>query len=132
MLTSNEIAVVSTIPWDSYLIRQHIWSYPEDAVVGWTLDRVPLEEVFFFVIQTYNTTFIYLILSRPVFQYAYLPTNQHRTREHGKSTYIKSKVGQAVLVGAILSGVYMLNSGGKCLYIGLILSWAGPFILLLW
>ncbi|KAI7170290.1 hypothetical protein KC352_g25083, partial [Hortaea werneckii] len=26
------VAVLSTIPWDSYLIRTNIWSYPPNAV----------------------------------------------------------------------------------------------------
>jgi hypothetical protein len=63
-----QVAVSATIPWDSYLIRTGIWSYPSHVVAGPTLLDIPLEEVFFFVIQTYNTTLLYLILSKPTFQ----------------------------------------------------------------
>jgi len=35
-------------------------------------------------------------------------------------------------VVAIVSGALMILNGGEGLYMGLILVWAGPFVLLLW
>ena len=39
---------------------------------------------------------------------------------------------QAILVVAITMGAWMVVGGGEGMYMGLILVWAGPFILLLW
>lgn len=66
------VAVSATIPWDSYLIRTGVWSYPPNVIVGPTLFSIPLEEVFFFVIQTFNTTLLYLILNKPILHPVYL------------------------------------------------------------
>ncbi|KAL8694254.1 MAG: hypothetical protein Q9218_001080 [Villophora microphyllina] len=57
-LTECQIAVVSTTPWDSYLIRRRIWTYPAHVIVGPTLFQIPAEEVFFFVIQTEAVFFL--------------------------------------------------------------------------
>ncbi|KAF2856543.1 Lycopene beta-cyclase [Plenodomus tracheiphilus IPT5] len=123
------IAVVSTIPWDSYLIRTRIWSYPDHVIVGATLFDIPLEEVFFFVVQTYNTSLLYLILSKPTFQPVYLCTE--RDALHGSWRY-KRLIGQAFLLGAIAWGWYCVREHSLGTYTGLILVWAGPFLLLLW
>ncbi|RSL83516.1 hypothetical protein CEP51_004461 [Fusarium floridanum] len=116
------IAVISTIPWDSYLIRHQIWTYPPGAIVGPTLLDIPAEELFFFVIQTFNTSLLYLILSKPAFHPIYLD------REHGSHR----ATGQAVLIGAILYGLSSVHDAKEGTYLGLILIWACPFLLLLW
>ncbi|KAG0650248.1 terpanoid synthase [Hyphodiscus hymeniophilus] len=124
------VAVVSTIPWDSYLIRRKIWTYPPRVVVGPLLFSIPLEEVFFFVIQTYNTSLIYLLMSKPVFNPSYL-----RPRKDHKSPIpyrVQRKLGAVVLVAAVMYGMILIWSGGEGTYLGLILAWAGPFALLLW
>ncbi|RMJ15852.1 hypothetical protein CDV36_004461 [Fusarium kuroshium] len=116
------IAVISTIPWDSYLIRHQIWTYPPGAIVGPTLLDIPAEELFFFVIQTFNTSLLYLILSKPMFHPIYLD------REHGPHR----GTGQAILIGAILYGLSSVHDAKEGTYLGLILIWACPFLLLLW
>ncbi len=40
--------------------------------------------------------------------------------------------GTGAFIVGILAGVNMIISGRRGLYMGLILVWAGPFILLLW
>ncbi|XMA14818.1 hypothetical protein WAI453_007609 [Rhynchosporium graminicola] len=118
------IAVVSTIPWDSYLIRRKIWTYPPHVIVGPTLFDIPAEEVFFFVIQTYNTSLLYLLLSKPVFYPAYLPNHKHHTN--------KLNLGHAILAILVVGGGWLIWRGKEGTYMGLILAWAGPFALLLW
>ncbi|PQE22891.1 putative geranylgeranyl-diphosphate geranylgeranyltransferase (AL-2) protein [Rutstroemia sp. NJR-2017a BBW] len=124
------IAVVSTIPWDSYLIRRKIWTYPPHVIVGPKLFSIPAEELFFFVIQTYNTTLLYLLLSRPVFHSAYLVGRKDRHARIPMST--ARNIGQLVLGALITAGGFMIWQNGKGTYLGLILAWAGPFALLLW
>ncbi|GME65441.1 phytoene dehydrogenase [Neofusicoccum parvum] len=129
------IAVVSTIPWDSYLIRTRVWTYPAHVILGPTLFDIPAEELFFFVIQTYNTSLLYLLLSKPVFFPVYLRA------EGGKSNALQGRkpswrkyqwTGQAVLALGIGLSLRMVQVGGRGTYIGLIILWAFPFLLLLW
>ncbi len=117
------IAVVSTIPWDSYLIRRRIWTYPPSVIIGPTWFSIPAEELFFFVIQTYNTSLLYLILSKPIFHPSYLVP-----RKLKKSGF----VGQSILAFLVLAGVGLIWKGNEGTYLGLILAWAGPFAFLLW
>ena len=125
------VAVISTIPWDAHLIRRKIWTYPPGVIIGPTLFSIPLEEVFFFVIQTYNTCILYLLISTPVFKPAYLVGTE---TGNGLLARLKTRraVGQVIIIAVILAGAVQLWKGGEGTYLGLILVWAGPFILLLW
>ena len=121
------IAVVSTIPWDSYLIRTGIWSYPANVIIGPTLFDIPLEEVFFFVIQTFNTTLLYLILNKPILHPVYLV----KEKKGDKWKYIKL-IGQVAAALVIKKGVDFVRAGEEKTYLGLVLVWALPFLFLLW
>jgi 15-cis-phytoene synthase/lycopene beta-cyclase len=121
------IAVVATIPWDSYLIRRKVWTYPLSVIIGPTLFSIPAEEVFFFVIQTYNTTFLYLILNRPIFHPNYLPSDKPQ-----KTPGFQWNAGQVILAASVIIGGGLIWRGSEGTYLGLILAWAGPFALLLW
>ncbi|ROW16388.1 hypothetical protein VPNG_02722 [Cytospora leucostoma] len=117
-------AVVATIPWDSYLIRHDVWTYPPDAIVGPTLWSIPAEELFFFVIQTYNTTLLYQLLNKPLLHAEYLLSSRIAIGLH--------RLIQAVLVIFTLAGLWLVSVGGPGTYLGLILSWACLFALLTW
>lgn len=123
--------MTATIPWDSYLIRTNIWSYPPDAVFGGTLFDIPYEEVFFFVIQTYNTTLLYLLLSRPVLKECNL-VREDRSTPTGRR-WKSIKIGGQILLSLGLKKAWdWIQEGGQKTYLGLILIWALPFLLLLW
>ncbi|KAJ4256172.1 hypothetical protein NW762_009249 [Fusarium torreyae] len=115
-------AVVSTIPWDSYLIRNRIWTYPPGVVVGLTAWDIPVEELFFFVIQTLNTSLLYMLISKPTFHPIYL----------GKNKAWGKIAGQILFASAIIFGLTSVSHGGEGMYLGLILIWACPFLLFLW
>ena len=121
------IAVTSTIPWDRYLIRTHIWSYPPHAVLGLHLFDIPVEEVFFFVIQTFNTSLLYMICSQPNLGPVFLVKEQ-------KGDVWKSikPAGQVLLALGVARGVRGVQTGGENTYLGWILVWALPFLFLLW
>ena len=130
------VSIVSTTPWDSYLIRSRIWTYPPDAVIGTTLFDIPIEEYFFFIIQTYITSLIYLILSKPTFHPIYLQVERSQPRngrpERGQNwRYIKLG-GQLVLALTLRYSVKLVRDGGHGMYMGMILIWATPFLTLLW
>lgn len=112
------------------MIKTGIWTYPPNAILGPTLFRIPAEEIFFFVIQTYNTSLLYLLLSKPTFHPVYL-RGQKLLRDSGRLR-IWRWLGTVAIVTGILAGVMLIAKGKAGLYMGLILAWAGPFILLLW
>lgn len=121
------IAVVATTPWDSYLIKTKIWSYSSDVIIGPTLFEIPLEELFFFVIQTYNTTLLYLLLNKPIFHPVYL----RHEKKSDPWKYAKL-AGQLVGALAIKKALGMIKEEGTGVYLGMILVWAVPFLVLLW
>lgn len=119
------IAVTATIPWDSYLIRHSVWTYPPDVVIGPTLLSIPAEELFFFVIQTYITSLLYHVLNKPLLHAEYLGSESWLTRG-------VHRIVQVVTSSLALLGLSLISNGGPGTYLGLILIWACPFALLTW
>ncbi|CAM1502226.1 Fc.00g042100.m01.CDS01 [Cosmosporella sp. VM-42] len=122
------IAVIATIPWDSYLIRTGVWTYPEDGILGYTLFDIPVEELFFFVIQTWITSLLYIFCNKPVLHAQYL--NSPATTPKWISRW--RLFGQVLLAGLSLTGGYLVRQGSDGTYLGLILAWACPFALFTW
>lgn len=122
------IAFTATLPWDSYLIHHGVWTYPPDAIAGPRLFAVPAEELFFFVIQTYITSMLYILFNKPVLHAQYL-TNQYDASPAVKTVRL---IGQIFLAGCTAIGGYLVQKGGEGTYLGLILVWACPFALLTW
>ena len=122
--------MLATTPWDSYLIHNRIWTYPENVIIGPTLFKIPAEEIFFFVIQTYNTSILYLILSKPTFHSVYL--RGERLLHDGRRLRLWRWLGALIIMLVIGFGCMLVNSRAEGLYLGLIIVWAGPFVLLLW
>lgn len=110
------MALVYTTPWDNYLVANNIWMYGLDRVL-FVIGYVPIEEYSFFILQTLLTsTWCYLVL---------------RTFKcHQKSS---AKVYKHL---TLLPLFFLLGLGLWCLwypstrYMGLILSWALPVLLL--
>ncbi|KAG9875187.1 Lycopene beta-cyclase, partial [Aureobasidium melanogenum] len=88
---------------------------------------IPLEEVFFFIIQTYNTSLLYLLFSKPTFHPIYL----RRQEKNDRWKYFKL-AGQLVLGLLLKKAINLVKDEGAGTYMGLILVWAVPFLLLLW
>lgn len=122
------VAVTATIPWDDYLIRQRVWTYPPNVIIGPKLLSIPAEEVFFFVIQTYTTTLLYFILGRTSFYPSYLVVNTTEKPEN----HAPRIVGQIIIGLLTATGFVLSYRGGEGTYLGLILAWAGPFCMMLW
>ncbi|KAL4891160.1 phytoene synthase [Aspergillus ambiguus] len=116
------VSLIATIPWDSYLVRNRIWTYHPDAVTGYTLFSIPLEEVFFFVIQTYNTSLLYTILTRKLVLPAYLRESSNRQRT----------AGTILLLILALGGGAAVYCGHRYTYLGLIVVWTSPWLLIQW
>lgn len=98
--------------------------------MGPTLFAIPAEEIFFFVVQTYNTSLLYLLLSKPTLHPIYLRGGAPQ-RDRSQLRLWRT-IGQIGLLGAIVMGALMVGTNGEGMYMGLIVVWAGPFLLLLW
>lgn len=122
------IAVTATIPWDSYLIRRGVWSYPGGGILGPTLFSIPVEELFFFVVQTYMTSLVYIICSKPVLHAQCLSSPATRPRWMPRV----AASGQALLMLATALGLALATRQGETTYLGLMLAWACPFALITW
>jgi 15-cis-phytoene synthase/lycopene beta-cyclase len=96
---------------------------------------IPAEEVFFFVIQTYTTSLLYLILNKATFHPIYLSSERQedQSQSSGSEKWRLYKLsGQFVLVLGLSAAWIMFNAGGTGTYMGLIIGWAFPFLLFLW
>lgn len=98
-------------------------------MLGPTLFAIPLEEFFFFVIQTYLTSTIYHLLSRPVLHALLLP----RTPTLAASASRRAALGSATLLATFFLACSVLVAGaGRASYLALIIAWTTPFLALLW
>lgn len=122
------ISFTATLPWDAYLIKSNVWSYPPEAILGPRLWGIPYEELFFFVIQTYITSMFYILVNKPALQVQYLVSQRNPS---GTVKGIKIAVA-VLLVGATLYGAHLVRLTGPGTYLGLILVWASPFTLITW
>ena len=79
------------------------------------------------MIQTYNSSLLYLLLSKPTFHPAYL-------RGSKDDSYLSRTkwAGVGILIVAFVSGCVLFRLRGHGFYLGLILIWSTPFLLLLW
>ena len=100
-------------------------------MLGPTIWQIPIEEVFFFVIQTYNTTLLYMLFSKPVLHSVYLVKEDKASKDGKKWQYIKF-AGQALFGLAVKKGIDYIRAEGPKTYLGLILVWAAPFLFMLW
>ncbi|MGB3543909.1 lycopene cyclase domain-containing protein [Rubrivirga sp.] len=113
------IAFVYTTPWDNYLVAREIWTYPPGRVLA-TIGFVPVEEYAFFGIQT-------------IIAGLWLRLFQARWDRVPEPSGRGVRWPGIALFGAItVAGVAMLLAAGHWLYLGLILAWAGPPLLLQW
>lgn len=104
-------------------------------IIGPRLFDIPLEEVFFFIIQTYNTSLLYLIFSKPTFQPVYLRVERSKSHPLGPRNTLWPRyrlLGQLAFAAIIAWGWRLVKANDVGTYAGLILVWAGPFLLLLW
>lgn len=111
------VAVVYTTPWDAYLIQRGVWA--STAVAGTALG-IPAEEYAFFVLATVITCAAWAVM-----------WPRARWNDATPST--------PLLIAGIVALLSMAAFGAACvvwsdrtLYLGLLLLWASPVLLLQW
>lgn len=116
------IALVYTTPWDNYLVASGVWGYGPGRVVG-TIGWVPIEEYLFFLLQPLLTGMLfYIFLARLLREgLPEPPAAAGRVRFWGALPWL-ALAAEGLLLLPTESGRYM----------GLILVWAAPLILVLW
>jgi 15-cis-phytoene synthase / lycopene beta-cyclase len=133
LLTCIQVAVTYTIPWDSYLISTRVWTYPSDAVLGPTFFNIPIEELFFFVVQTYITALLYILVNKPTLYVTYLLDDTDTRKSDASSVQFRKRLGQLFFACFTLSSLFFAalpSSNGT--YLALICVWAGPVLFALW
>ena len=112
------LAFVYTTPWDNYLVKNKIWWYGPDKVMG-VIGYVPIEEYCFFILQTVFTGILLWMWRRPFL-----------SSDEGEA--LSPKIVGAVIYGGLsIAGIIMFFKD-ETKYLGLILGWACPVMLLQW
>jgi lycopene cyclase domain-containing protein len=112
------LAVSYTTPWDNYLVKSGIWIYGEGRILG-TIGYVPIEEYCFFVLQTVLSG-LFCFLLQQAFPLVKIAQKQNLNK------IVMICYGFFFLLGVVCLGFE------KTRYLGLILAWAMPVILLQW
>ncbi|WP_276259350.1 lycopene cyclase domain-containing protein [Haloglomus litoreum] len=128
------LAFVYTTPWDSYLIRQGAWSYGEGTTVA-RLFAVPLGEYLFFVIQPVLTAlWLYLLPAGPA-------GGATEARADGGAAFATGRArrvtpGERALGaaggGLVAFGGWLALGLDGGLYLGTLLLWAAPVLVVQW
>ncbi len=115
------VAVAYTTPWDNYLVASDVWSYDPELVTGLRLGYVPIEEYSFFVLQSLLAGSWAQFLARR------LPMAESSP---DASTHPQARALATGTLGLIwAASVYSLFRRPDN-YLGLILGWALPPIML--
>jgi len=125
LLALNIIVVLFTFPWDNIAIRWGVWDFPNDRLL-FRIDRLPIEELAFFVLQTLQVSFLTLALCA-------LNTRAHEHQPHLTTDTLVP--GGILIVFWLLVGVSTRSwrkSNRAITYAWHLLYWFSPVILLQW
>ncbi len=115
------VAVLYTTPWDNYLVATGVWYYDPKLVSGIKIGWVPIEEYIFFMLQSLLAGLWLLFLARRIAREGVVFPNRH------SASWLPIAILGMLWIGA----VFMLFAGwGPGTYLGLILAWSIPPILL--
>ena len=115
------------------MIRTGVWTYPPDGILGITLLAIPAEELFFFVIQTYITSLLYVLINKPTLYMTHLIDDTDTTQQGTRRLILRKRIGQGFFLSFTLSSYYFYSlPWRRGTYLALICGWAGPVLLALW
>ncbi|MCS7252128.1 MAG: lycopene cyclase domain-containing protein [Thermoflexus sp.] len=118
------IALVYTTPWDNFLVARGIWTYDPARVIGWVIGWVPIEEYAFFVLQPLLVGMWGALLWR-------VPKGKW-TPSPARSARWRWTLGIAGLGLWIANLMIWRVWGNPWMYMGLILIWGLPPLILQW
>lgn len=114
------IAVAYTTPWDNYLVAQQVWRYGQERVLA-VVGFVPIEEYLFFALQPLLTGLWVLGVRATSVATASPCSHRRAVRAVGGLMYLT--------LGIV--GLILLQRTATT-YLGLILVWSAPMLLLQW
>lgn len=123
------VAITYTIPWDSHMIAEGVWSFAPSQVSGIGFVGIPLEELLFFPLQT-------LLIGLWVFWLTprLAPKGLGKVARHDFPATVRwvavAMVGVAWLVGLFVLLLVLLGGWRPGTYLGWELVWALPPLLL--
>lgn len=123
------VAMAYTIPWDDHLIAEGVWWYAPSRVNGAALDRIPLEEVLFFPLQTILVGLWVIWLGPRLATVGLAAKNGHQTLEtdaHGVALVARWHALVACGVAWLAALVLLLRGWQPGTYLGWELVWALP------
>ncbi|MCL9815970.1 lycopene cyclase domain-containing protein [Natronocalculus amylovorans] len=113
------IAFIYTTPWGSYMIQRGVWWYGDGAVVA-TVLSIPLGEYLFFIFQTVIVgLYLYLRGFDPTFR-------------AGDFAWRPRLLGVGAGFILFVSGIWLVFQDPSYLYLGGLIAWVGPVIMLQW
>jgi len=116
------LAVGYTTPWDSYLIKEKIWSYYPENIL-FTIYRIPIEEYFFFIIQT----------SIGCLLVAFLLSSQNKNKQNYVLQIGPTQLTLLFFLNTLLfASWFFLSNNPQYLYLKLIVYWSLPVLFLQW
>ncbi|MGL4611244.1 MAG: lycopene cyclase domain-containing protein [Trueperaceae bacterium] len=113
------LAISYTTPWDNYLVYRNVWGYPEGSVL-FTIGYVPFEEYLFFVFQTIIAALTLFTVAR-----YYNPPDAPLKMDGNRVRWIGVIIAFAIMMFGALCLLFP-----KGTYVGLILVWAMPVLML--
>lgn len=115
------VALIYTTPWDNYLVATGVWTYDPNLVMGILIGYVPIEEYLFFIIQPILVGLWYLYLSsRMIFP----------NEAFVESKFIRLFPAVVITIIWFIAGYWLIFGEESGTYIGLILLWSIPPIVL--
>lgn len=126
------LAVIYTLPWDSYIIRNKAWGYPDWSVL-YALFEVPIEEIFFFVIQTFLTNYLYTLFTIPIIPALYIFPSPNDLEHRSPIVWKFLRWGPTVaLSGLSVISWNLCRPGHHLFYLTATAFWASPICAMLW
>lgn len=119
------IAFVWTTPWDNLIVKNRAWFYHRHCI-WFTVGYVPIEEYFFFVIQSLMTTLWCTLLTRWALPNLYLVPSEPKRHRLATPAVV-------VCMLCFVLGLKVAVPETHSYYFGMITWWASlPLALLLW
>lgn len=121
------IAFVWTTPWDNLIVKNQAWFYRRHCI-WFTVGYVPIEEYFFFIVQSIVTTLWCSFVTRWRLPNLYI---SHPGGHKPRIALAQPAVGLAVT--CFTAGLWIAQPGSSSYYFGMITWWSSvPLGLLMW
>ncbi|MBK9183389.1 MAG: lycopene cyclase domain-containing protein [Ignavibacteria bacterium] len=119
------VVVAFTFPWDDWAVAQGVWDFPSDRVL-YRVRHLPIEEVFFFVIQTIQVGALTAALA------AYMPSTSHEDVRFDTQTLVSLSIVSCAWVGAWFVARRWRRVTVSVTYAWHLLFWFAPVIIMQW